>query len=154
MPRDTISLDDLGRAFVRVVASPAAVRLALRASWRADRRPRNPWRQGACLVLAKAVVGWLGADGVEVWELAGEHVLVRAGGLAIDGGGIVPIEEMLRVWAVEGGLGDRVVDGLRRSSVAEAEEKGYDLDDLASERLAAMLSEAVPRQTALAALRR
>ena len=142
------TLEEVSHLFARVIASPGAVRLALRTS----RRPRNPWRQGACLVLAGAVVRWLGQDGAEVWELAGEHVLVKVGGLVIDGGGIAPVNEMLKVWAGDGGLGDCAVDGMHRSSLAEAERKGYEFDDWASERLAALLSKAIPRDAALEAM--
>jgi hypothetical protein len=87
--------------FRAVITSPAALRLAARTS----RHPRNPWRQGACLVLAEAVAAWLG--GAAALFLVTDsgcavHVFAGAGGLALDGGGITTPGDLLAAIA-EGG---------------------------------------------------
>ena len=144
-----ITRDALFDAFHAAITSSAAQALAMRTS----KRPRNPWRQGACLVLAEAVVGWLGEENVQVWELSGAgHIFVRAGDFTIDGGGILSLDEFRRQWSVEGGF-DFDTERMYTTSIIAAEKSGYEFDDWATPRLARLLDRVASRVEALVVLR-
>jgi hypothetical protein len=104
------------------------------------------------LVLAEAIVGWLGREQVEIWELDGPgHVFVRVGNFILEGGGLLTEAEFREQWTSKGGF-DFSTGQMFKSSVAQAEHGGYEFDDYASEHLSVLLAKAIDKDECLAAL--
>ena len=144
---------DFHIAFRDALASVPAHRLAMRTS----RRSVSPWRQGACLVLAEAVLAWLGPDNAELWVTdAGhaQHAFIRVGDLALDGGGVTPYDAFVTLWAkATGESEEKIRAGSSRVTVAQAETSGFEFDAWATTKLTALLKRAISRTNALEALR-
>lgn len=144
---------DLNTAFRRVLRLPANQRLGMRSS----KYPDDPWRRGACLVLAGAVLRWLDDDRASLWHLddgMAQHLFVRVGDWVIDGAGITRFDTFVSTWSVLSGLPEpRTRRSMYPSTVDQAEETGMEFDDWATERLARSLARAIDSDDALAALR-
>jgi hypothetical protein len=141
MTMTNLDRSELDRRFRTVLTGSAAQRLGRRTG-----KGANFWRNGACLVLASAVLAWLGEDpAIALWQLKtsrARHLFVRAGESVIDGGGIVAYAEFLQVWS-EAGQVDFALADLQPVSLAQAEQIGVEFDDWATERLTAQLRRAI-----------
>jgi len=139
---------ELDQAFRSLLNSASALRLARRTG-----KGENPWRGGACLVLAEAVFAWLGEDQAQLWELSfgvQVHFFVRLGDWAFDGDGISPVDELLSRWMVQGLDLERAT--FEPVSVAAAERSGVEFDDYARNRLVLLLQQRLPAERVTAIL--
>ena len=121
-----------------------------------DQATGSGWLDGGCLILADALVEWLG-EGAEPYFLIGgtsgsdgrpvdwpEHALVRYGDIYLDGDGESSEEALLKRWAEEEGIEEGWLapstEDLRKASL----EGGIPIDLDLSARLAGRLKEAFP----------
>jgi hypothetical protein len=144
------TIDRIDADFRGVLGSPAGAKLAARTS----KRPANAWREGACLVLAEAVVKWLGETNATVWHLdwgMHVHIYVRVGDFAIDGGGVVLLDSFRQTWTAAGF--DFASGTDRQVSISDAERLSIEFDDYATERLVRLLTRAIAPARALSTLK-